>query len=180
MSGEIVEILAVDPGFTQSAALRFDGVRPLAWEILPNDDLLHKLRAWWPGTMTAEPPGQHPLRALLVLEQIESFGMPVGREVFETVFWAGQFAEAWPGDWHLLTRRAVKLHLCRTNTATEAHVRQALLDRFGPGKGRAIGLKVAPGPLYGLKADAWSALALAVTAWDQRVTVGAAAATSRG
>lgn len=164
MPREIGDILAVDPGFQQSALLRFDGVRPVGWEILPNVEVLEKLRAW--------PLSTH----LVVIEQIESFGMPVGREIFETVFWSGQFAEAWPGEWQLVTRRAVKLHLCRTSTATDAHVRQALIDRFGPGKGKAIGLKAAPGPLYGLRADAWSALALAVVAWDQRAAAAASPA----
>ena len=45
----------------------------------------------------------------------------------------------------------------------DANIRQALIDRYGPGKDRAIGRKLSPGPLYGLSGDCWSALAVAVT-----------------
>ena len=88
--------------------------------------------------------------------------MPVGREVFDTVFWSGRFAQAWGASFALLPRREVKLHLCHSAKATDATIRQALLDQFG-GKERAIGTKKTPGPLYGIHKDLWSCLALAVT-----------------
>jgi len=50
--------------------------------------------------------------------------------------------------------------------ANDASIRQALIDRFG-GKDAAIGRKASPGPLHGIAADVWSALALAVTHTDQ-------------
>jgi hypothetical protein len=59
----------------------------------------------------------------------------------------------------------VKLHLCGSSRAKDPNVRTALLDRFG-GAG-AKGTKAAPGPLYGIAADLWSALAIAVTWTDQ-------------
>ena len=49
---------------------------------------------------------------------------------------------------------------------TDLKYRAALIDRFG-GKDKAIGCKSAPGPLYSVKADAWSALALATTFADR-------------
>ena len=98
----------------------------------------------------------------VVIEKIESYGMAVGAEVFDTVFWAGWFAEAV----HrvpvvLLPRRAVKLALCGDSRAKDANIRQALLDRFGGSA--AVGRKASPGPLYGISRDVWSALAIAVT-----------------
>jgi hypothetical protein len=97
-----------------------------------------------------------------VIEKVESYGMAVGAEVFDTVLWAGRFAEAA----HrvpvvMLPRRAVKLALCGDSRAKDANIRQALLDRFGGSA--AIGRKAAPGPLYGIARDVWSALAIAVT-----------------
>ena len=88
--------------------------------------------------------------------------MAVGAEVFDTVCWAGRFAEAA----HrvpvvMLPRRAVKLALCGDSRAKDANIRQALIDRFGGSA--AIGRKAAPGPLYGITRDVWSALAIAVT-----------------
>jgi hypothetical protein len=125
-----------------------------AW-LEPNDAMRTRLQTWG-----------HDDRAVLVVEQIESFGMPVGVEVFETVFWAGRFVEVWGGAWERVTRRAVKLHLCGQARAKDGHIRQALIDRYGPGREAAIGRKASPGPLHGLRADLWAALAVGVTWTD--------------
>jgi len=58
----------------------------------------------------------------------------------------------------------VKLHLCGSARAKDTNIRQALIDRYGGSA--AIGKKAAPGPLYGVSKDVWSALAVAVTAAD--------------
>lgn len=100
---------------------------------------------------------------VLVIEQVRSYGMAVGAEVFDTVHWSGRFHECWPGHVELLPRQEVKLHLCGQARAKDANIRQALIDRYGPGKEKAIGRKATPGPLYGFKADLWAALAVAVT-----------------
>lgn len=149
-------IYAIDPGPEQSALVVFDTDRqavPYAC-IKPNVEILGMLT----GRATQES---------LVVEQIASFGMAVGAEVFETVFWSGRFVEAWPGAWYRVKRHEVKTHLCHTQAAKDANIRQAIIDRFGPGKERAIGTKKAPGPLYGIKGDEWSALAVALTWTDQ-------------
>lgn len=104
----------------------------------------------------------------LVIEQIAAMGMAVGADVFETVFWSGRFAQAWTGyhsamPWDRVKRHEVKMHLCRSMQAKDANIRQAIIDRFGPGKEKAIGRKAAPGPLYGIHGDEWSALAVALT-----------------
>lgn len=153
-------VTAIDPGYEQSAVLWLDLEQRalIGFQTARNADILAGLDS----SLGTSP---------LVLEQIESFGKPVGREVFETVFWAGRFYQAWDrhhADYvYLLSRRLVKTHLCRSASSTDAHVRQALLDRFGPGKAKAVGLKRCPGPLYRLSADGWSALALAVV-WTER------------
>ena len=102
----------------------------------------------------------------LVIEMVQSYGMAVGIEVFRTCVWIGRFEEAWLAGGKSLTeinRGTIKLHLCGSMRAKDANVRQALIDCFGPGKAAAIGVKASPGPLYGLKSDLWSALAVAVT-----------------
>jgi hypothetical protein len=103
----------------------------------------------------------------LALEMIASYGMPVGREIFETCLWIGRFIEAWEmrqGRYQLIYRKDVKLFHCESARATDANIRAALIDRYGPGKERAIGKKSSPGPLYGLKGDHWAALAVALKA----------------
>jgi len=66
-----------------------------------------------------------------------------------------------------LMRKTVAAHLCNTSRANDSNIRQALIDRFGPGREKAIGTKKNPGPLYGIKKDLWSALAVAVTYADK-------------
>lgn len=158
-----MKVYAIDPGYEQSALVVFDGQAVVNHQTVPNAQLLDEISD---RTRSA----QH----VLVIEQIASFGMPVGEEVFETVFWSGRFAQAWEG-YHAtmpvdrLKRHAIKMHLCGNTRAKDANIRQALLDRFGPGKERAIGRKAAPGPLYGISGDEWAALAVAVTWWDQQL-----------
>ena len=70
-------------------------------------------------------------------------------------------------DASLVYREDVKLHLCGSPRAKDANIRQALIDRWG-GKAEAVGTVKKPGPLYGVKSHAWSALAVAVTALETR------------
>lgn len=100
---------------------------------------------------------------VLAIEMIASYGMAVGREVFETCVWIGRFLQTWrkPEAVKLVYRKDVKLHLCGNTRAKDPNVRQALLDKVGP-----QGTKKIPGPTYGVKSHAWSALAVAVTVAD--------------
>jgi len=152
-------VLAIDPGTLRSAWLLWDGERPRAFGIDDNELLVRKLR------FGMTPTGAHGAD-VVVIEKIESYGMAVGVDVFETVRWAARFEEASrPTPVVYLTRRAVKLNLCQSSRAKDANVRTALLDRFG-GKAVAVGTKRVPGPLYGISKDCWSALAIAVTYTD--------------
>lgn len=150
-------ILAVDPGHEKSAFVLFDPEdkqHPISEAgFVLNDVFLAMLDSF---TLTG---------AELVLEGIECFGMAVGMEVLETDFWIGRFFERWGrSNRKRLFRSGVKLHLCRSARATDSNVRCALLNRYGPGKDKAVGTKKAPGPLYGIIGHCWSALAIAVTA----------------
>lgn len=158
----VKRVLAIDPGSEQSAWLVFeDGhvVQP-SFGILPNDELLAWLRK---GALTGTTFDDLRNPDVVVIEKIESYGMAVGVEVFETVRWSGRFEEAANASIPVeyLPRRAVKVALCGSSKAKDPNIRQALLDRFGGS--RAQGTKKAPGPLYGISKDVWSALAIAVT-----------------
>jgi hypothetical protein len=143
-------LCAIDPGTEQSALVCIcDGV--VSGRIWDNRELRNALMT---GSMA--------LPAHLVIEQVESFGMPVGKEVFETVFWSGRFAEAWQSrglkhSWSRVGRKAVKLAICGTVKAKDPHIRQALIDRYG---GPACVKK--GGALAGIKSHLWAALAVAV------------------
>ena len=139
-------IVAIDPGTKESGVVLFDGERVLEAGVFANYRVLDILRE-----------SSHPL----AIEMIASYGMAVGREVFETCVWIGRFIEASkaPGDVRLIYRKDVKMHLCGTPRAKDPNIRQALIDKLGP-----QGTKKEPGPTYGVKSHAWAALAVAVTA----------------
>lgn len=152
-------VYGLDPGPEKSAiVLLSDNYDCKAW-YLTNDLVLLMLSN----------SDQYPTtKPVLVIEKIASMGMAVGAEVFETCFWSGRFAQAYTGPMHRITRGEVKMNLCGTMRAKDANVRQAIIDRFG-GKERAVGKKKAPGPLYNISGDKWSALAVALTWLDKQV-----------
>lgn len=148
-----MRLIGLDPGTTESAWVMIDNGVPVEHEKEPNAVVLQNLRLGYWGM------------PLLCIEGIASYGMPVGKEVFETVRWTGRFQEAWEsrtGMVRIVYRREVKLFLCESVKANDASIRAAIIDRYG-GKDAAIGVKARPGPLYGIKADRWSALAVALT-----------------
>jgi hypothetical protein len=157
-------ILAIDPGTDRSAWLVLDAGEPESFDIDTNEQLARGLRdGLWSDC------------GVVVIEKIESYGMAVGREVFDTVWWAGRFAQAaQPTPVVMLPRRAVKLAICASPKANDANIRAALIDHYG-GKVAAIGTKAAPGPLHGISKDVWSALAIAVTHEGQSRATGDAA-----
>lgn len=125
----------------------------------------------------------------VVIEDVAHYGMPVGRDVFETVRWTGRFDTATSMPVTYINRPEVKLALCGNSRANDSTIRQALIDRFGGddvaiggkkcqtckgkgwnGRGRlecgdcsATGYETPPGVLHGISGHVWSALAVGVT-----------------
>lgn len=167
----MTRILAIDPGTTESAWVLYDVQerRCVGADKEANEAVLRRL---YDPVKTGGADFASVSR--LAIEAIASYGKPVGQETFSTVLWCGRFAEAW--DHYcayrhktiFVYRRDVKRHLCGTDhTISDPVIRQRLIDLFGPGRQQAIGKKNSPGPLYGLRADMWSALAVAVTVSQQ-------------
>lgn len=151
-------LLAIDPGTEKSGWCIFSDGKVSESGIDENEVVLSMVYGW-----LGEP---------MAIEMVASYGMPVGREVFETVLWIGRFVEAHssPDSVRLVYRKDVKLHLCGSPKAKDANIRKALLDMFprtGGGKTPQIGIKAKPGPLYGVSTHAWAALGVAVTAAHQ-------------
>ena len=145
-------ILAIDPGPVQSAVVTYSlSETDITALILDNDAVLALLAL-------DDKPEQS--QVLLAVEMIASYGMAVGKDVFETCVWIGRFIQAWtPREYRLVYRKDVKLHLCQSMRAKDSNIRQVLIDRFGK-----PGTKKNPGATYGIAKDMWSALAVAVTA----------------
>lgn len=151
-------IFAIDPGPVESGWAMVDDSHVMSSGVASNAMLLEKFKTIW----------MPPRGMRLAIEMIASYGMPVGREVFETCVWIGRFVQAWhvPDAVELVYRKDVKMYLCGTPRAKDANVRQAIIDRYpaiGGGKCPQIGVKAKPGPLFGLSTHAWPALGVALT-----------------
>lgn len=124
----------------------------------------------------------------LAVEFPASYGMAVGRSVFDTCAVAGRFEErfvielplsyaCYPGPdrpvYRVYRKRtsdagvdSVSMSLCKNPRANDSNVRQAIIDLYpavGGGKTPQIGSKKEPGPLYGISKDVWAALAVGLT-----------------
>ena len=151
-------ILSIDPGNEKSAFVCLNENNDIITKGLEENGAL--LTLWsemnWDDT-------------LIVIERIASYGMPVGKTIFESCFWTGRFIQFFIGrgvlesDVLLVPRMEVKNHLCHSSKAKDSNVRQALVDRFGE-----PGTKKNKGKLYGVKKDIWAALALGITVFDTR------------
>ena len=154
-----MKVIAIDPGTTQSAVVVMDTetLRPLEAYIKPNEDV-----RW----MIEEMPSAWD--CIGVIEMIASYGMPVGKEVFETVLWIGRFYEIMMlrlfRTPEFVYRREEKLHICGSPRANDASIRRALVDRFAEHDLKAgRGTKKNPDWFYGFKADMWAAYAVGLT-----------------
>lgn len=152
-----MKVLAIDPGTSKSAWLLFNSENdaPLAFGLEENHQLLNRLLAFDFYRV------EH-----VAVEMVASYGMAVGKEVFETCVWIGRFIQAARSNMlsqvDLVYRKDVKLHLCGSMRAKDGNIRRALIDRFG-----APGSKKQPGKTYGISKDIWSALAIAATYSDK-------------
>ena len=162
-------IFAIDPGNVESGyvVVEHDGneiVRVRECGKVSNEDLRDRLSLW---DIIQE--------FDLAIEMIASYGMPVGKDVFDTCVWIGRFCECannyeFTKQPTMIYRADEKLNLCGDKRAKDPNVRQALLDRYAPGeKNSGKGTKKKPGFFYGFKADIWQAFAVAVTYFDLHV-----------
>lgn len=190
------QLLAIDPGNTDSAFVVYDGTSPVMFGKWKNETLLREMQVG----------ASFPLwRCAIEMIGHYGSGMSVGREVFDTCIWIGRFSQVWHdrqgGDkfglsrTEYILRATVKAHVCGSAKAKDSNIRQALIDRWGGDsiaiggkkckrcKGRGFlgnrrmpcgtfacdcngGYETPPGPLKGISADVWQALAVAVTWWD--------------
>ena len=152
-----MRVLAIDPGNRQSAWCMIDGetLKPLSFGKEENQVVLDAV--------------QHLSYDSIVIERVASYGMAVGRDVFETCEWVGRFTQAARVPPDYVYRQEEKLHICGDSRAKDTNIRRALIDRFAQhdlknGKGT----KKNPDWFYGFSADVWQAYAVAVTYVETR------------
>jgi hypothetical protein len=149
----MITLVAVDPGNNESAAVAMEESQIFDFGKFPNEEFLKKLDYIRISSTDL---------TVLVIEMVQSYGMPVGGEVFQTCVWIGRFIERWRGRHDTIFRQTVKARLCNDVRAKDSNVRAAIIERYG-GKMAAIGNARKPGPLHGVTGDVWAALAVAVT-----------------
>ena len=147
-------ILAIDPGNIESAycVIEKETYKPIAFGKVKNHNIIDLINKDYECND-------------LIIEMIASYGMAVGKEVFDTCVWIGRFIETalvCNKDYEYIYRKEVKMNLCNTMRAKDSNIRQALIDRFG-----VVGTKNNKGWFYGFKADIWSAYAVGVTYLDK-------------
>lgn len=158
-------ILAIDPGNEQSAFCLMNAYtyRPLVHGKVDNKELLRLI-----DTMAFH---------VAVIERVSCFGMPVGRDVFDTCEWIGRFAQAFdermiPVDY--IYRPEEKINLCYSAKAKDANIKAALIERFAQHDYKnGKGTKTNPDWFYGFSADRWAAYAVGCTWLDKQKENGA-------
>ena len=157
-----MHVLAIDPGTFKSAFIVFNTQAKGILEagIVDNEELEKHIRqlSW--------------LYKVMVVEMVKSYGNVIGDSLLGTCVWIGRFIayNTMAGkDYDLIIRKEIVNRVCHNSRASDKNVRQALIDLYG-GTEIAIGNKKSPGPLYGIKKDLWSALAIAI-AWCEKQEV---------
>jgi hypothetical protein len=158
-----MRIIGIDPGPKETAfALMdfFNEGKIIHKGKVPNNLFVQFLASL--GRNENEYPG------MAAVEGLQSFGMPVGSETFETAYFIGELKQIIKyrlqiaSSFELVYRKDIKIHFCNSMRAKDANIRQAMIDRYGP-----QGTKKNPGLLYGVSGDMWSAVAIATYAYDK-------------
>ena len=154
-----MRILAIDPGNVDTgyAILQLPEFQLLEFGKTSNEALLGRFKA--PLNVDA-----------IAIEMVASYGMAVGKEVFETCVWIGRFTQALLGqNIHYVYRREEKLALCHDSKARDSNIRQALIDRYAKHDFKnGKGVKANPDVFYGVSKDVWQAIAVGVTHYEKQ------------
>jgi len=139
--------LGIDPGNTESgyAYIREDYSLVEAGKIQNKEILSHIKRV---------------VGTTIIVESLQSFGMPVGREIFETAYFIGRIMQICSDRglrYYLYPRPEYAKCICGVQRVTDSVLRQALLLRFGGDKKDE--------PLYLLKGASDKRSAFAVAAY---------------
>lgn len=152
-------IFAIDPGNTESGYALFEmpEFKLLEFGKIENNMLLQCIHLY--ATLADH----------FAIEMVASYGMPVGKDVFETCVWIGRFIQAVKQEYHYVYRKDEKICLCSDSRAKDSNIRQALINRYAKfdfknGKGT----KKNPDTFYGVSKDAWQAIAVGVTYYEMK------------
>lgn len=154
-----MRVLALDPGDTQTGYcfIDTDTLRPLRFGKEDDQNVLLLV--------------QMETYDLLVSERVASYGMAVGRNVFETCEWVGRYTQASHAPVAYIYRKEVVLHICNSPRGNDATIRRALIDRFAThDRTNGKGSKKRPDFFFGFRADMWAAYAAGLAYIETEMT----------
>lgn len=154
-------IFAIDPGNVQSGYALFEmpNFNLIAKGKENNEDLLLLLEQYGERRWNVGDPD------VFVIEKIASYGMAVGKDVFETCYWIGQFIHALQRrKTAFVYRKDEKITICGSMKAKDANIRQELINRYAKHDFKnGKGTKKKQDTFYGVSKDVWQAIAVGVT-----------------
>lgn len=152
-------ILSIDPGNTYSAYVLLDmNLAPVEKGKVLNNKMLKIIYLLY----------QKYAYKYVAIEMVASYGLAVGKDVFETCVWIGRFYQSINFlNPTYIYRKDEKMIICGSMKAKDSNIRRALIDKFAKhdlknGKGT----KKNPDWFYGFKADIWQAYAVGVTFYE--------------
>lgn len=157
-------ILAIDEGneYSGYCVLDSETYEPLKFGKIDNNELLDMIPNLKETWNVSE----------LAIERIESYGMAVGKSIFDTCVWAGRFIERCHRlgiKYEWVTRKEEKMMICQSMKANDSTIRRALIDMFAKHDFKnGKGTKKNPDFFYGFRADIWSAFAVGYVYIERR------------
>ena len=164
-----MKILAIDPGNIESgyAVIQMPDFKLLDFGKVKNEELLEMLTNYeFEGWSKIEKCFKFHKAAV---EMVASYGMAVGKSVFDTCVWIGRFVQALDGEnVNFVYRKDEKMCLCGSMKAKDSNIRQALIDRYAKHDFKnGKGVKKNPDTFYGVSKDVWQAIAVGVTYYEK-------------
>lgn len=157
-----MKILAIDPGNIESgyAVIKMPDFKLLLFGKVKNEELLAELDDLFIVGKTID---------AVAIEMVASYGMAVGKSVFDTCVWIGRFVQAFNGEGvDFVSRKEEKICLCGSLKAKDKNIRQALIDRYAKHDFKSgKGVKKNPDTFYGVSKDVWQAVAVGVTYYEK-------------
>lgn len=152
-----MKILAIDPGdiYSGYCIVDYETYEPIEFGKIKNDEIIDVIRK-----------KEHDYAAI---EMIASYGLAVGKNVFDTCVWIGRFIQELRCPYEYVYRREEKINICGSMKAKDTNIRHALIDRFAKHDFKnGKGTKSNPDWFYGFKADIWQAYCVGVVYIDRR------------
>lgn len=156
-----MKILAIDPGNIESgyAIIEMPDFKLIEFGKVKNEKLLADIEDRFVYDTTID---------AVAIEMVASYGMAVGKSVFDTCVWIGRFVQALANDGvDYVYRKDEKMCLCGSMKAKDSNIRQALIDRYAKHDFKnGKGVKKNPDTFYGVSKDVWQAIAVGVTYYE--------------